>query len=329
MLVYTTLFPNSVQPINGNFILERIRHLVPFADISVIAPIPYFPSINLYQRWFEFAMVPHTERIAGFNVDHPRYLVLPRIGMTTHGLSMFAGSLPQVRRRLRAADYDLIDAHYIYPDGLAAIVLGTLFNKPVVVSARGSDVNVFSKFHAIRPLIRQVLARADAVVAVAQSLKDLMIGLGCPGEKITVIGNGVDPVKFKPEPRCTARQELGLPTENAIVLSVGQLLELKGFHILIDAMVGLRRLRPNLTLVIVGEGPYRPRLEKQIRNLALEENVRLVGARPHEQLSQWYSAADVFCLASSREGWANVVMEAMACGCPVIATPVGGTAEIV
>jgi glycosyltransferase involved in cell wall biosynthesis len=119
-----------------------------------------------------------------------------------------------------------------------------------------------------------------------------------------------------------------LPTDRPILLSVGTLLELKGFHILIDALARIRRVRPDITLVIVGEGPYRPSLEKQIRKLGLQENVKLIGARPHEELSQWYSAADVFCLASSREGWANVIMEALACGCPVVATRVSGTPEI-
>src|SRR6267378_413169 len=173
-LIYTTLFPNSTQPLHGTFILERMRHLLPFVDMSVVAPVPYFPRINVNQRWFNFAEAPHVERFAGFEVDHPRYLVIPRIGMTTHGFSMFAGSLPQVWRRLRAADVDLIDAHYIYPDGLAAVMLGALLKKPVVVSARGSDINLFPKFAAIRPMVRQVLKRADAVIAVSRPLKNAM-----------------------------------------------------------------------------------------------------------------------------------------------------------
>src|SRR2546429_229860 len=100
-LIYTTLFPNPQQPLNGNFILERMRHLLPFVKMSVVAPVPYFPRVKVNHRWSKFAAASHTERFAGFEVDHPRYLVVPKIGMTTHGVSMFAGSLPQVRRRLR------------------------------------------------------------------------------------------------------------------------------------------------------------------------------------------------------------------------------------
>jgi glycosyltransferase involved in cell wall biosynthesis len=328
-LIYTTLFPNSVQPLHGNFILERMRHLLPHVDMTVVAPVPYFPRVNLNKRWFEFAGTPHTERFGGFDIDHPRYLVVPRIGMTTHGVSMFAGSLPQVWRRLRATDYDLIDAHYIYPDGLAAVMLGALLKKPVVVSARGTDINLFPQFRAIRPMVKQVLKRADAVIAVSQPLKDLMIELGCSAEKITVVRNGVDPLKFRQVPQAAARRKLGLPTDRPIILSVGRLNENKGFQILVEAIALLKQLRPELMLMIVGEGPYRSRLETQVQRLGLEDRVAIVGARPSDELANYYGAADLFCLASEREGCPNVLMEALACGCPAIATRAGGTVDIV
>ena len=266
---------------HGNFILERMRHLLPFIDMSVVAPVPYFPPVKLNERWFKFAATPYSERFAGFEVDHPRYLVVPKFGMATHGLSMFAGSFPQVWRRLRAADFDLIDAHYIYPDGLAAVMLGALLKKPVVVSARGTDINLFPHFKTIRPMVRQVLKRADAVIAVSQPLKDIMIGLGCPPEKITVIRNGVDPVKFSRKLRAAARQELNLPADRSIVLSVGHLNEHKGFHILIDAVARLAVARPDLMMLIVGDGAYRSHLEQQVRRLGLQDRIVLVGARPH------------------------------------------------
>ncbi len=327
VLIYTTLFPNSVQPLQGNFVLERMRHLLPFIDMSVVAPIPYFPRLNLNERWFRFATVPHNEQFAGFEVDHPRYFVLPKLGMATHGVSMFAGSLRQVCTRLQATDFDLIDAHYVYPDGLAATMLGAALRKPVVVSARGSDINVFPQLKTIRPMIRRVLTQADAVIAVAQSLKDNMLDLGCPSEKITVLGNGVDPVKFKPQPVFFARQTLGLPADRPIVLGVGNLSEGKGFHILVEAVARLRSHRPDVLLLLVGEGPYRSVLEKQIRELGISDNVRLIGSQPHDRLALWYSAANVFCLPSSKEGCPNVVLEAMACGLPVIATRVGDVPE--
>jgi glycosyltransferase involved in cell wall biosynthesis len=322
VLVYTSLFPNSVQPILGNFVMERIRALRQLADVTVVAPVPYFPRLRLYRRWSEFARIPRRERIREFDLDHPRYLVIPKIGMVMQGLSMFLGSARQVMKKNGAGEFDVIDAHYVYPDGFAAVLLGRLLDKPVVVSARGSDINVFPKFRTIRPLIRYVLKHADAVIAVSQGLKDRMLELGCPDGKVSVIANGVDCTKFQPRPQLQVRNELGLPHDRKIILSVGKLTSNKGFHILMEAVARLGARRPDVMLVIIGEGPDRAGLERRIRDLGLRETIRMAGARPHEALCSWYSAADVFCLASATEGWPNVVMEAMACGVPVVCTPV-------
>jgi teichuronic acid biosynthesis glycosyltransferase TuaC len=322
VLIFTSLFPNSVEPLKGNFVMERMRHLRPYTDLSVVAPVPYFPGWNIHKRWYRFSRIPTAESIGGFEVDHPRYPFLPKVGMAIHGLLMFLGSVYRVSSRIRQVRFDVIDAHYVYPDGFAAVLLGAVLNIPVVVSARGSDINVFPQFPTIRPLIRQVLARADALIAVSQSLKDVMVGLGCPPEKITVIGNGVDSVKFRPQPQTEMRRLLDLPVERPIVLSIGNLTENKGFHILIEAVAGLRARRPDVLLVIIGDGSRKAQLLRKIRDLGLNDNVRLVGTQAHDALSAWYSAADVFCLASATEGWPNVVMEAMACGRPVIATRV-------
>src|SRR5215471_19154850 len=126
VLVYTSLFPNSIQPILGNFVLERIRRLVQFADLSVVAPVPFFPRLNIHNRWYQYARVPRLEQIGTLRLDHPRFLVVPKMAMATHGLSMFAGSVPRVFQRMKQKRFDLIDAHYVYPDGLAAVMLGKL-----------------------------------------------------------------------------------------------------------------------------------------------------------------------------------------------------------
>jgi len=320
VLIYTSLFPNSVQPLLGKFVLERMRYLRAFADCWVSAPVPYFPRVGLREQWSRFSRIPKTEWIDGFGIDHPRYLVVPKVGMATHGLSMFLGSVRQVSTRTQEMSYDIIDAHYVYPDGFAAILLGKLLRKPVVVSARGSDINLFSEFLTIRPLIREVMVRADGLIAVSESLKARMVELGCAPEKIRVIGNGVDTIKFQSRPKNEMRRLLGLPADRSILLSIGNLTENKGFHILIEAVASLRRQNSGVLLVIIGEGVYGSHLSGKIRDLGLEGNVRLVGTQPHEELSAWYSAADVFCLASATEGCPNVVMEAMACGLPVIAT---------
>jgi glycosyltransferase involved in cell wall biosynthesis len=330
VLVYTSLFPNSINPLLGNFILERMRHLLRFVDISVVAPVPYFPQwIGFNHPWLNWSRVPRFENFGGFDTQHPRYVVIPKVGMATHGVSMFAGSFRQVFKRVNESDYDLIDAHYVYPDGFAAAMMAGILKKPLVVSARGSDINLFSQFTVIRPFIRHVLLRANGLIAVSQALKDGMVRLGCRNENLAVIGNGVDPEKFKPQPQIAMRQILGLPEHRRIVLSVGRLDANKGFHVLIEAFARLKASERNAMLVIIGEGPHRSRLESQIRDSGLQNDVRLIGTVPNEQLSSWYNAADVFCLASSLEGCPNVVLEAMACGRPVVATPVGGIPDLV
>jgi len=311
-------------------VLERLRSLVDFVDVSVVAPVPYFPPwIRVNHHWHDLARIPRSERFAGVNTLHPRYVVFPKIGMATHGISMFAGTYREVARVLREVDYDLIDAHYVYPDGLAAALLAAAFKKPLVVSARGSDINVFPRFRLIRPLIQQVLMRAHGLIAVSHGLKEKMLQLGCGNDNVTVIGNGVDPQKFSPQSRLAARQRLGLPSEGHILISVGRLDENKGFHILIEAVSRLRASGISPLLMLVGEGPQRRQLQKQIREAGLVSNVMLVGAVPHAQLSPWYNAADVFCLGSALEGCPNVVLEAMACGRPVVATRVGGIPDLV
>jgi glycosyltransferase involved in cell wall biosynthesis len=328
VLVYTSLFPNSINPLAGNFVLERMRSLVDFVDISVVAPVPYYPAWFCFnERWRTWARVPRAEDLGGFHTQHPRYIVLPKIGMATHGVSMFAGTFLEMFNRLKTADYDLIDAHYVYPDGFAAMLLAGILKKPVVVSARGSDINQFSEFKMIRPLIQQVLLRANGLIAVSQSLKDKMVQLGCGTDNLAVVGNGVDPQKFRPRPQMEMRQKLGLPSDRPIVLGVGNLNENKGFHILIEAVSRLRSR--GVILLIIGEGPRRSDLEQQVLKAGLKDTVKLIGTIPHGELSAWYSAADVLCLASAREGCPNVVLEAMACGCPVVGTRVGGIPELV
>jgi teichuronic acid biosynthesis glycosyltransferase TuaC len=305
-----------------------MRSLVEFAEISVIAPVPYCPTwVRFNERWLNSARVPRAEHFAGFYTQHPRYFVFPKLGMTVHGVSMFAGTFRQVYRRLSEAEYDLIDAHYVYPDGFAAAIIARILKRPLVVSARGSDINQFSEFKLIRPLIRQVLQRANGLIAVSQALKKKMVELGCRSDNLAVIGNGVDRQKFMPQPCLAMREKMGLPKDRPIAIAVGHLNENKGFHILIDAVARVRST--GLMLVIVGEGPRRSYLENQIRAAGLAESVRLIGSVAHDELSSWYNAADVFCLASSREGCPNVVLEAMACGRPVVATRVGGIPELI
>lgn len=330
VLVYTTLFPNHLHPNNAIFIKQRMFHFAKLKDceIKVVAPIPYCPPWPFLGKWYQNFQIKKYEVMDGIEVFHPRYPLIPKVSMPLHGLSLFLSSLKLLKKINQTFPFDLIDGHYIYPDGFAAILLGKALKKPVVLSARGSDINQFTGFKSIKPMLRYALSHAEHVISVCDALKQEMVALGINDDKISVIPNGVDTKQFYPVDKNEARKKLSLPHNKKIILSVGSLIPRKGFHVILDALPKLVKTHSDIHLYIVGEGAYRSSLEQQLKNLDLKQYVTLVGERPNSELKIWYSAADVFCLASSREGWANVIMESLACGTPVVATNVWGAPEI-
>jgi len=330
VLVYTSLFPNHLQPNFGIFIKQRMFHFAKLkgCEIKVVAPVPYCPPWPALGKWYQHSQVKKYEVMDGIEVYHPRYPLIPKVSMPFHGLSLFLSTLNLVKRIYQSFPFDVIDGHYIYPDGFAAVLLGMVMKRPVVLSARGSDIHLFTGFKSIKPMISYALGHADHVISVCEALKKEMIKLGIDDNKITVIPNGVDTEKFQPVDKTEARKKLSIANNSRIILSVGSLIPLKGFHVILDALPDILQKNAMVHLYIVGEGPYRSVLEKQIKDLKLSLNVTLTGERPNSELKLWYNAADVFCLASSREGWANVIMESIACGTPVVATKVWGAPEI-
>ncbi|MCK4596460.1 glycosyltransferase, partial [bacterium] len=196
VLIFTTLFPNKVQRCLGTFSLERAKELARLAEIQVIAPVPYFPPLRVFRRWYPFSQVPCCEVWSGIVVHHPRYVVFPKVGMALYGLSMFFSVLCRVRALRRRFDFDLIDAHFVYPDGFAAVLLGKMLHRPVVVTSHGTDLNLYPRFSLVRKLLIYTLSRADAVIAVCKALKDQALSLGASEDKSSVIPNGVQLSKF-------------------------------------------------------------------------------------------------------------------------------------
>jgi glycosyltransferase involved in cell wall biosynthesis len=330
ILVFTSLFPNRAQPLLGVFVYQRVRHLARRGHaVQVVAPLPYAPRWAPWARYRALGRVPGLERIGELDVHHPRYPLLPRISMPAHGWLMSRGSFGVVRRLHEEHPFDCVDAHYVYPDGLAAMLLGKRLGIPVIVSARGSDISLFSTFRLIRPQIRWTLQQAAGVISVSDALKREMVRLGMPEAKARTIGNGIDLERFAPVPQSEARRRLGMPENSRVIVSVGALIPLKRHDSLIAAAARLLPRVPDLRLYIVGEGKCRRRLQALAAANGIADRVTLAGAQPNEELKYWYSAADVSCVASSREGWANVLLESLACGTPVVATNVGGAPEAI
>jgi glycosyltransferase involved in cell wall biosynthesis len=177
-------------------------------------------------------------------------------------------------------------------------------------------------------MIRFALGHSDKIISVCGALAQEMAAIGIDNGKISIIPNGVDAGRFHLADKKLARGKLSISDESKLLLSVGALIPRKGFHLLLQAFKQLVKQMDGLHLCIIGEGPHRSSLEEQIKIFDLDRYVTLVGECPHEDLPMWYNAADLFCLASSREGWANVIMESLACGTPVVATNVWGAPEI-
>lgn len=327
ILTFSTLFPNAEKPGHGIFVETRLRHLVASGKVQsrVVAPIPWFPLRHRhFGKYASFARAPHEEIRSGIRVAHPRYPLLPKVGMAIAPALLANAVKPAIGRIIdEGYDFDLIDAHYFYPDGVAAALLGRHFNKPVVITARGSDITLIPQYRLPRTMIRWAATRADGIITVCNALKDEIVRLGIPADRVTSLRNGVDLQLFQPVDRDAARDALGLT--QFTLLTVGHLVPVKGQELIIAALPMLAGVQ----LLIAGNGPDRKKLEDLARHLNVADRVRFLGALPQAELKNYYGAADALVLASSREGWANVLLEAMACGTPVIASKVWGTPEVV
>lgn len=326
IVVVTSLYPNSIQTRHGVFVEERLRGLVDsgLVEARVIAPVPWFFSKHpRFGRYAQMAAVPRHEERYGIAIEHPRYIVVPRVGMTWTPTTMARALVPCLQRLLDTGfDFDLIDAHYVYPDGVAAARLAARFDRPLTITARGTDINHIAEMTTPRRQIQRAGQRAGGLIAVSQALADGMRQLGLPADRIHTLRNGVDLARFAPRDRDQARAELGV--DGRVWLCVGHLIERKGMHIALKALPQA----PDVTLLLVGDGPQEAALRARAERLGVSERVRFAGAIAHDDLPTYFSAADVLMHAATSEGMPNVVLEALACGCAVIATSVGGIPEI-
>jgi glycosyltransferase involved in cell wall biosynthesis len=333
-VVLSTLFPNPAQPTAGVFVRERMFRVARSIPLIVVAPMPWFPFQGLIRRWRPHFRppAPAKETEAGIEIHRPRFLSVPGALKGLDGGFMAVACLPLVASLKKRFGCNLIDAHFAYPEGYAASLLGRWLDLPVCVTLRGTEVPL-ARDPARRRRMIDAMNGATRIIAVSDSLKRHAVALGVDADKIAVIGNGVDTAKFKRLDRRAARDKLGLAGDGPVLISVGALVERKGFHRVLRCLPQLRKRFPNLRYLIVGgpgpEGDYGAELRRAVDELGLEDCVGFLGAIAQDALNVPLSASDVFVLATSNEGWANVFLEAMACGLPVVTTDVGGNAEVV
>lgn len=331
ILTVSTLYPNSNDPKHGIFVHTRLKHLLNrYPDISakVIAPVPWFPfSGKVFGEYGKYANVPEKEVIDGIEVYHPRYIVVPKVGMYITPYFLQLAIKKAVKQVQKTFAVDVIDGHYFFPDGIAIERTAKALGLPFTCTARGTDINLIPSYPKARRMLNSVFQNAAHMMSVCQALKDEMKQLGVPDERVSVMRNGVDLALFTPssnEEQIALKNTRKLETQH-LVMSVGWLIERKGHHLIIEALPML----PDVTLAIAGSGPDLEKLRKQAEELNVANRVLFLGALSQPELNKWFQAADVSVLASSREGWANVLLESMASGTPVVATRVWGTPEVV
>lgn len=327
VLTLSTLFPDRTRPGFGGFVERQALGLAshPDVEVRVVAPIGAPPTAwaRRHPLYRAIGEVPARETWKGLDVLRPRFPTLPLIGGMLHPWSIWWTLLPLLDAIRQDFPFDVIDTEFFYPDGPAAVRLGRRYGVPVSIKARGSDIHLWGKRPASRRMIVAAGRQADGLLAVSAALREDMIAMGMPGDRIAVHRGGVDQRMFRPQDRAAAKEALRV--EGPLIVTAGNLIALKGQALLIDAMQAL----PGVTLLIAGGGPDHDALAARIAAGGLGDRVRLLGPLPHEQLPGLLAAADVMALPSASEGLANAWIEALACGTPIVITDVGGAREVV
>ena len=322
LLIVTSQFPIAGEPNRGRPIHQTVRELSKLADVRVLSPVARYPRWARPRSYLFRASDPaHT--LPDCDVRYVEYPALPLLTRPFNGW-LCARTL---HAPLREFAPDVVLSYWLYPDAFGAMHAAQRAGLPLVVGARGSDLRV--RDAVSRRLTRPVLHAAGRILVVSEDLGRVAArDYDADPARIRAIPNGCDATIFHPRDRNEARAALGIDADAELVVYVGRLVPEKGLRELLDAMATLAPQRPKLQLALVGEGPMRAELDAKV---AADSTLRvhLPGAQGPHEVARWMAASDLVTLPSYSEGHPNVLVEALACGRPVVATPVGGIPEVV
>ena len=332
ILIVTRLFPNSARPALGTFCLERARALARHADVRVLSPVPWYPAgAPGPEEWRSWATVERTATTAcGIPVAYPRYPSLPKVATWAQGPTLARAVKKGLEEHHPGWIPDVVEGYFGFPDGYGAVRLARALDRPSIVTTLGSDLLLYPQLPLARDMVRWTMRKADRVVSVSTDLRDKSIALGAAPERAVFLTSGVDPRVFALRTKEECRARLGLPQDRRIAAYVGFLVDRKDQSLVLRAQAELRRRGQPVPLVaLVGDGPNRARLEREVATLGLQHDVVFAGRQPHDQVAWWMGASDWLVLSSDYEGWATVYFEAMACGRPVITSRVPSATDAV
>ena len=325
IVTLATLYPSDAQPGLGRFVEAQTVRLAarPDVDLRVISPVALPPPpFDRHPRYAALRALPEREMRQAVRVYRPRAGLLPGVGgMFNPGFVSRAAMPVLTELRREGFAFDVIDAQFFFPDGPAAMRLARAFDVPFSIKARGSDIEYWGQRFDTRAAVHRAAHAAGGLLSVSAALRNRMIELGLPTASVHY--TGVDLDRFGRVDRTAAKSALGIT--GPLVVSIGNLVALKGHDIVIAAVASL----PGVSLWIAGDGPERARLAALIATSGAADRIRLLGAVPHDDVPSLLAAADVVALASEREGLANVWVEALACGTPVVAPDIGSAREVI
>lgn len=323
--IVTPMLPVPHDQTRGRYIHETARALGKIADVRVFfAQLGYLPIPGLRPRSFLSGTVGKEFDLPDIDVEAFTYLAIPGV---SRALNAFVESRGLIKR-LRRFDPDIAVGYWIYPDGDATVRAARALGIPAVIGALGSDIHVRSGMTARQT--RRAIAAADALITVSEAMRETAISeFGAAPAKVHTITNGFNASIFHPQPQGAARRQLGIDDDAKLIIYVGRFVEAKGLRELMASFGVLAATDARLRLALVGDGVMREELTRLVRDSGLAGRISMPGGMTPAEVAQWIAAADVLTLPSWSEGYPNVVVEALACGRPVVATDVGGTAEIV
>jgi len=321
--VVTSQFPIDGDASRGRPILQTVEALASLAHVEVFVPNARYPRWLSPRSYRYVGAGAGRSAVGGVSATYVSYATVPIIGRVLNG----RGVASAIRQPLRKFAPDVVLSYWLYPDAYGAAIVADELGVPHVAGARGSDLRARDRMSLW--LTRRALRRSRKLLTVSDDLRRIAVQEhGLSPEDVTTIANGCNTAIFHPGDRSAERLLRGIPSDARLLLYVGRLVPAKGLRELMTAWMKLASDDARLHVAFVGDGALRSELESQARKSGMGTRVHLPGMADADQVAGWMRACDVFCLPSYTEGYPNVLVEALACGRPLVATPVGGIVEI-